>query len=911
MSICGICGSKHVPAECDLIEVTSHIPDRIIPSRARLTMPEALELRKLADGTYDVAALYPFEKGTQFGPLVCKKLCSLLPAINFPLRVFCERGSEDETFSEYYLDTTNESECNWMMFVSAAADFEEQNIICYQDGEDIYYVTVKDICEGEALKVWYSPYYAAKMEKKTWKPSSNDENHNVTENSVVEQLVKNKKDISAREIWSCKFCGKTEKLLSEFALHLIQHYRMKAETFCNVCNFQFNRVKTYQEHMKRIHKTDTVPLPTEQQSAVLPTPEEPIPDSLSQNTSIGGPLMFTSLLGDSMDNTMLIFTKSDSSGIDQNRRGTQNNNNLGVEVLTVKVEPTRCENVKVLDNFNLELASNGNEKLICDICLSDFDSLKELITHMNIHSKGSEATVHDKVSKKTNKATHLRNIETNELLKQPSIIQKSIPSLPELQTKDAYLSDPFLLTGLPSDNIDMGNTTLILDSNHVVLSGIKNENDLFESENMNLNVEMILPENVKQLDNFNFEIAPNENEQPVCDICLKTFKNKKMLVLHMNVHAGKFVCYECNKVFTRNENLIYHSCTTYYKLKCHLCERLFSQEKALNFHIKTRHTINCKRCKTIFSSEEEKKAHNCPKKALSKQHTCTVCSKVFNFKNNLYTHMKTHESNPSEPLYTCPTCNKVCKNWNIYFRHRKLHEGLKYKCDMCDKTFNRSDSLKLHKDDQHSLDEANKVSCETCQKDFKNKKLLKLHQITHLDNSYNCQHCSSVFKTQKYLKRHIKHVHDSYKVIESLVSCIDKQYSCPKCNKKFKLRHSVERHVKNFHPEYSLEYKNNSKMKGLENKRQANLSRQVEDLKRTIDNMNFTTDEINQDNTMEILFNNSDIFTSDSNDRLMESLINTAVSENNLDDKDHQQDPMLSMPDLDLDHIGLRTNVKS
>ncbi|XP_072378905.1 uncharacterized protein [Diabrotica undecimpunctata] len=756
MSLCGICGSKHVPADCDLIQVTSHIPDRIIPTRARLTMPESLELRNMADGTYDVAALYPFEKGTQFGPLVSKKLCSLLPAINFPLRVFCERGSEDQTFSEYYLDTTNEDECNWMMFVSAAADFREQNIICYQDGEDIYYLTVKDICEGEALKVWYSPYYAAKMQKETWKPSSNDENHNVTENSVVEQLVKNKKNISAREIWSCKFCGKTEKLLSEFALHLIQHYRIKADTFCRLCNFPFNR---------------------------------------------------------------------------------------------------------------------------------------------------------EKVSKNTNKAAHLRHTENNELLKQPSIIQKSIPSLPELQPKDAYFGDPFLLTGLPSENIDIDNTTLILDSNQIDLSGIQNQNGLFESENMNLNVEMILPENVKELDNFNFEIAPNENEQPVCDICLKTFKNSKALILHMNVHAGKFVCFECNKVFARKENLIYHSCTTYYKLKCPLCEKLFSQEKFLNFHIKARHSINCKRCKTIFSSEEERTVHKCPKNSPPKQHICTVCSKVFNFKNNLLTHMKTHESNPDKP-YTCPTCNKVFKTWNIYLKHRKIHEGLRYKCDMCDKAFNRSDSLKCHKDDQHSLDEANKVSCETCQKDFKNKKLLKMHQITHLGNSYNCQHCSSVFTTQKYLKRHVKNLHTGYKDIQSLVSDIDKQYSCPKCNKKFKLRNSVERHIKNFHPEYSLEYKNN-KMKGLETKRQANLSKQVEDLKRTIENMNFTTDEINQDNTMEILFNNSDIFTSDSNDRLMESLINTAVSENNLEDKDHQQDPMLSMPDLDLDHIGLRTNVKA
>lgn len=83
----------------------------------------------MADNTYSVVATYAIYKGTQFGPLQAKKLCSLLPAICFPLRVFYE--TEDD-FSEYYLDTSDENECNWMMFINPANDFEEQNVVCYQ-----------------------------------------------------------------------------------------------------------------------------------------------------------------------------------------------------------------------------------------------------------------------------------------------------------------------------------------------------------------------------------------------------------------------------------------------------------------------------------------------------------------------------------------------------------------------------------------------------------------------------------------------------------------------------------------------------------------------------------------------------------------------------------------------------------
>lgn len=88
----------------------------------------------LADCTYSVYARCLIEKGTQFGPFQAKKLCSLLPTISFPLKIF---SNNDEELSECYLDTSDENECSWMMFVAAANNFEEQNLISFQVTSDL------------------------------------------------------------------------------------------------------------------------------------------------------------------------------------------------------------------------------------------------------------------------------------------------------------------------------------------------------------------------------------------------------------------------------------------------------------------------------------------------------------------------------------------------------------------------------------------------------------------------------------------------------------------------------------------------------------------------------------------------------------------------------------------------------
>lgn len=136
-------------------------------------MPDCLEIIKQSDGSFNIRTKIALEKGTEFGPFVANKMFSLSPEIEFSLKVFID-NSED--FNEYYLDTRDEHNCNWMMFISAAADFQEQNLVCYQKNEDIYYATKKNIREMEVLKVWYAPFYGKKMGKALLEPPVLEEN---------------------------------------------------------------------------------------------------------------------------------------------------------------------------------------------------------------------------------------------------------------------------------------------------------------------------------------------------------------------------------------------------------------------------------------------------------------------------------------------------------------------------------------------------------------------------------------------------------------------------------------------------------------------------------------------------------------------------------------------------------------
>lgn len=61
------------------------------------------------------------------------------------------------------LHTANEETSNWMRFVQRAPASAQQNVVAFQQGGDIYFITRCDVAPGAELLHWFSRDTAAFM----------------------------------------------------------------------------------------------------------------------------------------------------------------------------------------------------------------------------------------------------------------------------------------------------------------------------------------------------------------------------------------------------------------------------------------------------------------------------------------------------------------------------------------------------------------------------------------------------------------------------------------------------------------------------------------------------------------------------------------------------------------------------
>ena len=85
-----------------------------------------------------------------------------------------------------------------------------------------------------------------------------------------------------------------------------------------------------------------------------------------------------------------------------------------------------------------------------------------------------------------------------------------------------------------------------------------------------------------------------------------------------------------------------------------------------------------------------------------------------------------------------------------------LKKIVDFSCSMCDKTFRKSATLKVH-DRIHTADKP--FSCSKCNKTFRKSGLLKRHESVHTgDTPFSCSLCDKKFAQAYILKTH-KRIH--------------------------------------------------------------------------------------------------------------------------------------------------------
>lgn len=211
---------------------------------------------------------------------------------------------------------------------------------------------------------------------------------------------------------------------------------------------------------------------------------------------------------------------------------------------------------------------------------------------------------------------------------------------------------------------------------------------------------------------------------------------------------------------------------------CELCGDAFHTKARLNQHLRVEHLELRQKGKEKNGDDDSDESPR-GKKPLRRL-ACTQCDRVFNHRNSLVYHLRSHSG---ERPHQCEECGKSFFATSALKVHMRLHSGDKpYKCEFCGRNFRQWGDLKYHCTSRHS--EEKQYQCEYCGKDFARKYSLIVHRRIHTgEKDYVCEFCNKKFRASSYLQNH-RRIHTG-----------EKPHRCEICDKPFRVRSDMKRHL--------------------------------------------------------------------------------------------------------------------
>ncbi|NXR78122.1 PRD15 protein, partial [Pycnonotus jocosus] len=777
---CEDCGQYH-DSECPELGPVVTVKDSFVLSRARSSLPSNLEIRQLEDGTEGVFALTQLVKRTQFGPFECKRVLKLEKESYFPLKVFQKEGPL------VYFDTTNEDDCNWMMMVRPATEYEHQNLTAFQHDNDIYFTTCQDIPPGTELRVWYAAFYAKKMEKPMLKQVTSVANVNTPEGSGAAEAKPNQ--------WTCKVCSSAfqePQLLTE---HLLSHLEQAkgappgsqndAEKAAEavpadqpVASDAASASTDSRRKARRGRKAKTAKVETplvideEKDSAVErvadpvtevppeevalpPAPEERIMDLVlgkmpSTTNSISSVTKFAH-----HQNTMSLkrsFVLSSRHGI---RRKLIKQLGEHKRVYQCSICSKIFQNSS---NLSRHIRSHGDKLFKCEECAKLFSRKESLKQHVSYK--------------------HSRNEVDSEYRYKCTTCEKAFRIESALEFHNCRTDDKTFQCEM-CFRFFSTNSNL---SKHKKKHGDKKFaceicNKMFYRKDVMLDHQRRHLEGVRRVKREDFEHSTEsmvryKKEPSGCPVCGKVFSCRSNMNKHLLTHGDKkYTCEICGRKFFRVDVLRDHIHVHFKDIALmddHQREEFIgkigisSEENDDNSDESADsepHKYSCKRCQLTFGRGKEYLKHIMDVHK-EKGYGCSICNRRFALKATYHAHMVIHRENLPDPnvqkyIHPCEICGRIFNSIGNLERHKLIHTGVKsHACEQCGKSFARKDMLKEH---MRVHDNIREYLCAECGKGMKTKHALRHHMKLHKGiKEYECKECHRKFAQKVNMLKHYK-----------------------------------------------------------------------------------------------------------------------------------------------------------